>query len=303
MMNKSRNILMLNDREIYNSRYRAPLITLFRERGHNLEDIGVYDRPAGLPVLALRLMFGRHDLVLCSNLKSNAFVLLFSRRPKVLILNGLGRFRGNVRLRAIVRFLLGLWKNTFAIVQNHADYRYLRRFCPHIRMEWIPGSGGTAKATGDAGTVVVVQRDGKIASVAGNVMALLTRMQPCPNLAVMGCEDRKQLDQLFPDIPYRAPGYVDGKDIFREGGIFLQPMGYGEGFPHTLADALVSGMDVYISDIEFLRYGLGRLGAHRRTIAPGWSRLVPSVELISAVQAETIAARTVEICETLHQDT
>lgn len=303
MMNKSANILMLNDREIYNSRYRAPLITFLHERGHTVVGIGVYSRPARLLALAVQLLFGRHDLVISSNLKSNAFALLFSRRPKVIILNGLGRFRGNKRIRAILRFLLGLRKNTFAIVQNHADYRYLRRFCPHMRMEWMPGSGGTAKATGDVRTMVVVQRDSKIASVAGDIMALLTRMQPCPNLAVVGCEDDKQLERLFPGISYRAPGYVDGKDIFREGGIFLQPMGYGEGFPHALADALVSGMDVYISDIEFLRYGLCRLGAHRKPLAPGWSRLVPSAELISAVQAETIAARTVEICETLYQDT
>ncbi len=302
MKHKSANIVMLNDREIFNSRYRAPLITLLRERGHNVEGIGVFDRPAGLPALALRLLFGRHDLVLCSNLKSNAFALLFSRRPKVIILNGLGRFRGNARIRTIVRFLLGLRKNTITIVQNHADYRYLRRFGSHIHMQWMPGSGGTAKATGEAGTVVVVQRDSKIASVAGDIRVLLTRMRPCPNVVIVGCEDRKQLDQLFPDILYRAPGYVASKDIFREGSIFLQPMGYGEGFPHTLADALVSGMDVYISDIEFLRYGLGRLGAHRKPLVTGWSRLVPSVELISAVQAETIAARTAEICETLHQD-
>ena len=302
MIRNSQNILMLNDRIIYNFRYRAPLISLLCDKGHNVEGIGVYDRGALLPLLALRLLIGRHDLVLCSNLKSNVFALLFSRRPKVIILNGFGRFRGNARIRAIVRFLLGFWKNTFAIVQNYADYRYLRRYCPHVQMEWLPGSGGVVKTTGHARTVVTVQRDDKISAVAGNIIALLSQMQPCPKLAVVGCENRKQLDQLFAGIPFRASGYVDASDIFREGGTFLQPMGYGEGFPHTLADAIVSGMDVYISDIEFLRYGLSRLSAHRTTLAPGWSRLISSAELISAVHATTIAARTVQICETFYQD-
>lgn len=295
-------ILLLNDRKIYNSRYRSRLIALLHERGYDLDNIGVYESTAQLPRLAIKLFFRRHGLVISSNLKSNAFNLLFCRSPKVVILNGMGRYRRSRRLRRVVQFLLSLRKNTFVIVQNYSDYRYLRRFSPATRMEWMPGSGGTTKIKGKAGAAVIVQRDPKIASVADSIKALLNRLEPRPDLSILGCEDLSQLDRLFSDIPFRAPGYVDSKDIFRHGDIFIQPMGYGEGFPHTLADAMVSGMIIYISDIEFLRYGLGRLGATREPLVAGWSRLVPSVELIAAVHTETITARIAEICEKLHQD-
>lgn len=301
MVNKC-NILMLNDRATYNFRYRTPLIKALSARGSNVEICGVFDYRARLPFLALRLLFGRNNFVLCSNLKSNVFVLLFCRSRKVIILNGLGRFRPNLMVRALLLRLLRLRKNTFVIVQNYADYRYLCRFAVDVQMEWVPGSGGVAKPIGDAHRVVVVQRDNKIESVAGDISIFLQQTKSCQTLVIVGCDDRDQLERLFSDFSYMSIGFVKANDIFRDGDVFLQPTGYGEGFPHTLADAIVSGMTVYISDIEFLRYGLGRLGASREAFSPGWSRLVVSEELIVSLQADTIAARTVEICETFCLD-
>lgn len=301
MVNKC-NILMLSDRGIYNFRYRTSLISALSARGNKVEVSGVFDYRARLPLLALRLLFGRNNFVLSSNLKSNIFVSLFCRSRKVIILNGLGRFRPNLMIRAFVLRLLRLRKNTFVIVQNYADFRYLHRFAPGVQMEWVPGSGGVAKPIGDAGRVVVVQRDNKIASVAGDISTFLQQMKSYQTLVIVGCDDRDQLGRLFASLSYISTGFVEANDIFREGEVFLQPTGYGEGFPHTLADAIVSGMNVYISDIEFLRYGLGRLGASREAFSPGWSRLIVSEDLIMSIQADTIAARTVEICETFCHD-
>jgi hypothetical protein len=116
------------------------------------------------------------------------------------------------------------------------------------------------------------------------------------DLLIVGCKDEEKLRTLFPENTWKAVGYVDSTKIFNNSGIFLQPTGYGEGFPHSLADAIVSGMEVWISDIEYLRYGLGRLGAVKKSIAPGWSRLFVSKDLRRAVSSQSIVAATCEIC-------
>ena len=298
-MTQPRPILLLNDKNLYNVRYRTPLMTLLRARGHPLDSRGLFDSLCRLPRLLAGLLTGGRGLVVSSNLKTNAITLAFTRQPKVVIVNGLGRYRSSRTVRGIMSLLLGLRGNTHAIVQNYADYRYLRRRCPEVTMEWMPGSGGTAKSTGPRDTVVIVQRDPKIAAVASDVVKLLQSQKPAPPLVVVGCTDADQLDRLFGAIVYRSVGYVAPEAIFAQGGTFLQPMGYGEGFPHTLADALVSGMDIYISNLEVLRYGLGRFGATRTPIAPGWSRLVVSEALVQAVHVDTITTRIVDICETL----
>ena len=143
---------------------------------------------------------------------------------------------------------------------------------------------------------MLVQRDAKIGVVASDVGALLGHLSVAPPLVIVGCEDEAQLRSLFPGGGWRSDGYVAAEKIFAGGGIFLQPSGYGEGFPHTLADALVSGMEIWISDREFLRYGLGRLGAQRLPLAPGWSRVTPAPAVIATVRAERVATRLCDIC-------
>jgi hypothetical protein len=297
MMNGEQlRMLILNDHELYNRRYRQPVLDELAARSISVESVGVLDSPMRLPGLALRLLQTRHGLVLSSNLRANLFTLLFARRDKVLILNGMGRYRANPRARGVILRLLGLRRNTRAIVQNYADFRYFRRFGRDLDLEWMPGSGGTAKPTGQVDTLVLVQRDAKIGVVAADVKALLDRLSVAPPLVIVGCEDEAQLRAMFPGGRWRSDGYVAAEQIFAGGSIFLQPSGYGEGFPHSLADALVSGMEIWISDREFLRYGLGRLGAQRSPLALGWSRVTPTPAVIAAVRAERVATRLCDIC-------
>lgn len=293
----ARHVIILNDREAYNRRYRFQLMERLTALGYEIESLGTLDRMARFPLLALRLIGGRSGRLISSNLKSNLFALMLCRRPKMVILNGMGRLRGNGRFRALLLTFLRLRRNTVAVVQNYADFRYLRRYCPLANLVWVPGSGGTAKSLGNAETAVMVQRDNKIGLVSCSVVSLLAAITPRRTLAVVGCKDKAKLKTLFPDVELIMPGVVPSEDIFRNGGIFVQPTGYGEGFPHTLADAIVSGMDILISDIEFLRYGLGELGGRRSPLAPGWSRLIYDGELRNAVQVDTITDRIIEVFE------
>lgn len=267
-----------------------------RRAGVSFESIGIFDAPLGLPALVFRLLFGRVELILSSNLKANIFCMAFLRVPKVVILNGMGRFRRKKLVRWLLLFLLRLQRDVRLIAQNYADYRYLKRYSSRLRLFWLPGSGGTVKEIGNQDVAVVVQRDSKIGRVAKDVRALLNEKKNLADLLIVGCENQEQLITLFPEKKWRSVGYVESTKIFIGAGIFLQPTGYGEGFPHTLADALVSGMEVWISNIEYLRCGLGRLGADREPVAPGWSRVIVSENLLKSVGSQSIARATYGIC-------
>lgn len=301
--NSQLQILILNDRKIYNGRYRQPIVDGLTARGHHIDDLGLLDSFSVFCRIFFRLLSSKDKLVISSNIKSNVFTLLVARCSKIIIINGFGRYRKSYWARWIIRSLLIIRHDTFALVQNYADYRYLRRHCTDLQMEWIPGSGGSRKHVGRRGAMVLVQRDNKVALVAPDVLDLLGKSKQKHQLIVVGCTDSRQLDRIFGVDAYRSTGYVESSQIFSEGAIFLQPEGYGEGFPHTLADAIVSGMTIYISDREFMRYGLAKLGGMREILVPGWSRLIQSQNVIAAVHKEAIAARICDICDTYeHED-
>ena len=49
-------MLILNDRELYNRRYRQPVLDELAARSIPVESLGVLDSPIRLPGLALRLL-------------------------------------------------------------------------------------------------------------------------------------------------------------------------------------------------------------------------------------------------------
>lgn len=292
-----RRVLVVNDRALYNRRYRGPLLDALEAEGHAVESRGFLDGPGALAGLAARLLAGRADLVLSSNMKANLLTLGLSRAPTVVIVNGMGRLRFRRGFRRLLLWLLRRRPQVRLLVQSHADFRFLRRFAQPPALEWMPGSGGLPKHTGGGPEPLLVQRDGKIARVAGDVRCLFAAGAVAPPLVVTGCTDAARLRRLLPGIPLRITGYVDGADILAGGGVFLQPAGYGEGFPHTLADAVASGMEILISDREFLRYGLHRLGARRQPRTAGWSRLDYGPELQAATGADTITRQVIAACQ------
>lgn len=291
------NILVINDRKILNSLYRKPVIDRLVSQGHIIENHGTFDSFYILPVLILRLLLGRDGLVLSSNLKTNFFVLMFCRSSKVVVINGLGRMRASWLLRVLFLRLLALRKNTVAILQNYADYRFVRRHAPVVSIEWVPGSGGTRRLVGTAQNGILVQRDNKIALVAPDVNRFLSQCNVVASLSIVGCKNQNGLDRLFHGVNIHLAGVVRQSDIFMTGSIFIQPSGYGEGFPHSLADAIVSEMEIYISNTEFMRYGLSRLGAAKVAVAPDWSRIVLNTSLVDAVSARTVSRQITDICE------
>ncbi len=289
-------LLAVNDRALYNRRYRGPLLDALAAEIGPVDSRGFLDGPGAFLGLCVRLLAARDDLVLSSNMKANLLTLALSRAPMVVIVNGMGRLRFRKGFRRLLLWLLGRRPAAWLLVQSYADFRFLRRFARPPRLQWVPGSGGRAKRVGARPDPLLVQRDGKIGLVAEDVRRLFASGAVGPPLVVTGCRDEERLRRLLPGIPLQATGYVAAEDILAGGGVFLQPSGYGEGFPHTLADAIASGMEILISDREFLRYGLHRLGAGRSPVSAGWSRLTYGAALQQATGAEAINRQVVAAC-------
>jgi len=287
---------VVNDRDLYNARYRAPVIGQLRSRGHQVETGGFLDGGNAFLSALRKIRSRQFDTVVSSNMKANILTMAFGTRRHVMILNGMGRLRGRRAFRSALLWGLRRKRNLHVVVQSYSDFRYLRRYACSVAMTWVPGSGGSAKQTAGNGALVLVQRDSKIALVAPEVLTLLRNYPIDAPLIVVGCEDDNALSRLLP-VPHRSMGYLPASEIFSGGSIFLQPSGYGEGFPHTLADAIASRMGILISNLEALRYGLSRLGAHIVPVAPGWSRLEPGDQLVEATAVEAIASQMVRICE------
>lgn len=289
-------IICINDRRIYNIRYRSHLIRELGALGYDIQGMGLFDRPMIFPFTVIRLMFLRRKFVISSNLKSNLISLLFVFAPKLLILNGLGRYRRYRLFRKLVIFLFKRQRRTKIIVQNYADFRFFRRFCQTVEMTWLPGSGGIKKQVGASPTRLIVQRDNKIASVITDVKNLFRALPNQGALSVVGCDDNQQLEELLSGFEYTSQGYVNSDDILKSGGIFVQPSGYGEGFPHTLADAISSGMAIYISNREYVRLGLHKLTGRRNHLGAGWSELRYNHGLENLVGQQAITQGLVNIC-------
>lgn len=267
-------IFLINDYQLYNVRYRLPLVNSLRQGDFKLFEKGIFDNLAYIPFLIISLIFVRNKIIISSNIRTNIISLLFLNGKKVVILNGLGRHRDRWLLRAVLRFGINNSSKSEIIIQNYADYRFFRRFTEGKNLTWLPGSGGSQKKIGPKSNWVIVQRDDKISLVSEDLKKLFRIKKETNEISIVGCVDDLQLMRLFAGFDFKSNGFVDASNILESGGTFVQPSGYGEGFPHSLADAIVSDMDVYISDREFLKLGFGKLSCKKKTLAPGWSQLI-----------------------------
>lgn len=250
-------------------------MNLLVKRRYKVTSLGVFDSfRSFLRLFLLNFRINEHFIV-SSNLKANLISLLLFRGKLVLIINGLGRYRGNYKFRASFRHLLDVRHNSMeAIFQNYADYRFYRRFCLKASVHWIPGSGGVARDKGTENeSYVVVQRDSKIDLVADSLNEFRTLVgNKKSSFIVVGCSRENNILNTKLSSFRNVGRYPQGA-IFKDGASFVQPEGYGEGVPHSLVDAICSGMQVFIRKHCFLKYGLHKLDCNLECIDKSWGRL------------------------------
>ena len=105
-------VIFVNDKAIYNIRYRYSLMNFFNAKGYNIESIGVLDSP----LRSFFAIFNSRKLIISSNLKSNLLTLIVNPINYIIILNGLGRFRRSSLLRSCMVLLT---KNQSKVFINH----------------------------------------------------------------------------------------------------------------------------------------------------------------------------------------
>lgn len=267
--------LMLNDHASYNKLYRADLMAQLEEEGTVIKSLGIFDGYGKFIAGLLKFVFGRFGgVILSSNLRANLVAMLLFWCRGMAILNGLGRYRANPAARRLVGNLMRLnWRKHFAI-QCYSDYRYFRRYYGHSRLFWVPGSGGSQRKVGTEAKICIVQRDSKIECVRESVLDFCQHTGTS-QLVVVGCKNNDLVASVLAGIEVESMGFVDQDDIFLPCDTFLQPTGYGEGFPHTLADALVTGLKIHIDRLNYIQFGLYKLdigavsaGGRWRTVQP-----------------------------------
>lgn len=266
-------VVFLNDYTILNERYRADLIKSTASKFDTVS-LGFIDRPFLFMLIFIENLFCCKNIIVSSNLRANLVSLLILRGRRILILNGMGRYRDSFRFRKFFLMLVNVNPNVRLCVQNFSDFRYIRRFSSAQKIEWVVGSGGSVRLHSKSKGVLLVQRDEKIALVSKSVLDFCSGGSFVGPFRIVGCQHYSLLSAAFPGVNFESLGYLQQSDILLNGDLFLQPSGYGEGFPHTLADAIVSKMKVAISDEAYTRFGLYRLGFKREVLGGGWSMLI-----------------------------
>lgn len=267
---RKRDIILLNDRRSYNVRYRSNLMHKLTEAGYSTKSHGFFDSFLETKTCLKNICFNKSSLIISSNLKANLICSVLRKSDCIIILNGLGRMR---KIKVFRKFFIKLYSNNKEcnlIVQNYADYRYLKLHTNIQNIFWIPGSGGTLRKHGDNQEAMIVQRDSKIRIVAPSIKAIARLLGPEIRINIIGCNDFKLVNELFHSQQYVNIGYVDQENIFESGSVFIQPSGYGEGFPHTLSDAILSDLKIIITKKDYVRFGIYRLGGRRRELNEEW---------------------------------
>jgi|GEM_PF-1257352 len=284
-------IVFISDRKIYNKRYRADFIESLKLDGFDVDVKGLFDSIKST-IICLFLLFNRRNVIVSSNIKSNIVVMVIRSRRVLIIMNGLGRLRGSSRFRAILCTLMSLRPAARFVVQNYADYRFFRRHVRAASLVWIPGSGGVRRFTGVPGSTVAVQRDEKIPTTSLSIRQFIdSGLRPQARLVVVGCTDAAGFRSYFADRDVVAGGYVAQDRIFAAGRHFVQPAGYGEGVPHTLVDAIVSGMTVYITRRDYLRFGFWLLGGRIVRALGNWCEIECGGDLASSLRSESVVVQ------------
>jgi len=278
---REQKIIMVNDTEAINNIYREKLLKILRSKFKNVSSMGLFGDRFISKVKFMLLAIFSNIFVISSNLRSNVFSLGFFWTRGVVILNGMGRFRKSKTLRILLIALFNINYRKSFLIQSYADYRYFNRYS-NKNFYWVPGSGGVCKKIGSCQSLLSVQRNDKLNLTGASLLEFSNYIEQKVN--IVGCtnESTKNFSN------FNFIGRVESKNIFLSGGVFLQPKGYGEGFPHTLADAIVSKMKIYISSSEYVRYGLHKLGGRRDVIFKGWFLLKNTNLVAQEVNEEKI---------------
>lgn len=284
-------IVFINDRDVYNYRYRGEVVNELKKRHYTVFSAAL-DRPLGLLKFFVKSLIQPSKFkIFSSNLRANILVLCLSRSPATILLNGLGRYRRKKLFRWFLILILRLNRNKTILVQNYADFRFFKFYC--IDAKWVPGSGGRRlRASGNG--IFFVTRKSKIEAVSESVISFCSSNKVSA-ITIVGVDEwpSKAIEEKFcyHGVEVFFTGYLKQNKIFEFGNVFIQPTGYGEGIPHTLVDALCSDLKVVITKADFIGFGLRKLGFGWVPTAGNWGNIMTSSSAINNICSDNISKR------------
>lgn len=286
----SLRVIFLNDASGLNIRYRSSLMSRFELQGYTVQSLGLRDSVPSFVSLILS-SYLHSDVIISSNMRSNLVSLAFCKRNTInIILNGFGRLRGQRWARIAIATLLMSRARSVA-VQNYADFRYLRRYyLSDVRLHWICGSGGNSRDTGQSKGRFSVSRDSKLLACSKSIAEYFKDAGDASSVCIVGC---KELPSSLHGVNYNLVpvGFVDQADILKFGDELVIFGGYGDGFPHVAADALVSHIPLVLQLSEYIRFGLRKIGANATPIKGRWVTVNPNERLTRELNCDEVSRR------------
>jgi hypothetical protein len=279
---KLKNIIFFNDKHNLNNLYRKDLILYFKEKKFSVFSIGLKNI-----LLVFKYFLNKQNYIVSSNLKANIFFLFFLTKKGTIIINGLGRFRNLKIFRLFLNFLINLNKNKSFIFQNYADYRYFVKNINNIEAHWILGSGGTERKSGIENKIITVQRKNKLNLVILSILKYI-KENNVKELYLAGCTLTEKKFFINDGVKIKSLGYLQQEKIFLNGNTFLQPYGYGEGFPHTLSDAIMSNMEIHLHKKSFISFGLYKYNLNIENLKNNWIKIPKNSNIKNVLKHQKI---------------
>ena len=192
--------------------------------------------------------YNRSSIVITSDGKINIFYLLFVTGNQIIILNGLGSYEGNKLIRKIFIKANLFKKNITICCQSYRDFRYIKRYSS-VNVKWVPGSGGIKRLRGKSSIPLFITRERKLDKMKSEIMDATNYFD---KINVVGVSKK---DKFYKFSKLNFLGQKHQREIFKDSSVFLQIDGYGEGIPHSLADAICSNMDIIIHRRCWVKFG------------------------------------------------
>lgn len=243
-------ICFFSDTELTIEMYRSALIDLVSNNGYTV-------RKSTLSKLwSLRFLFSA-KIIISSNMRANLISLLLFWKRKLVIVNGLGRYRQSKYYRRVLLCMILCNRRSVIVFQNYADFRFYRRYAKKANLRWVPGSGGSnfgarALKCRKPNKVALVSRDSKILLQKSSILAFAKQF---PELALRVYGLRSEMKSIA-GIDFENCGFVERDVLVAECEYHFSPSGYGEGVPHTLVDAVCNKLTIVIEKRDLIRYGL-----------------------------------------------
>ena len=274
-----KKIIFLNDKKGSHLKYRRNIYDRLNSMGFNI----IFLEPSSIGNI-IKIIFTR-NYIISSNIKCNLFVLCLFKYNCTLILNGLGRYKKIYIFRQLIGFLLKNYKGKL-IIQNYHDFRYFESKHKVKNAIWLPGSGANLRETGTSEDFFTITRESKISLQMGEIHKFLSKENTTIN--VLG------VNQIPTGLPsnLKAVGVVEQTEIFRFGNKFIWFGGYGDGFPHSLSEALFNRLEVIVSRRQYIQLGLRLIVIKKSPYKDGWVKI--SKVNTSMLEALYIANRTLD---------